>query len=169
MAAPLSRRAFVRGIGIGGVLIAAPELWLQPAVAGSPDPEQIHLQFGGDASGEVVVSWATPAQVRQPRLRLGTDRSLGRTAPAETRTYVDAQSGLEIFTHHARLNGLQANTSYTYEVFHDGSNAVRGAFTTAPRGRAPLRFTSFGDQQRRSRATGWPRFGRVTTPRRSSG
>jgi hypothetical protein len=46
MARPLSRRAFVRGLGIGGVLVAAPELWLQPAVAGTADPEQLHLQFG---------------------------------------------------------------------------------------------------------------------------
>ena len=100
----VSRRAFVRGLAVGGVLVAAPDLWVQPAVAGTADPEQLHLQFGSDASREVVVSWATPVQVRRPRLRLGlADRSFGRTVPAETRTYVDAKSGQEIITHHARL------------------------------------------------------------------
>ena len=132
---------------MGGVLVAAPDLWLQPAIAGTADPEQLHLQFGGDASREVVVSSTTPVQVRRPRLRLGLDdRSSGRTVPAETRTYVDAKSGQEIITHHARLGGLQPNTTYVYEVLHDGARAQAGSFTTAPRGRAPLRFTSFGDQ-----------------------
>src|SRR5215472_11474066 len=145
MSLTVSRRAFVRGLGIGGVLVAAPELWIQPAVAGTADPEQLHLQFGEDASREVVVSWVTPVQVRKPRLRLAEgDHSFGRTVPADTRTYVDAQSGQEIFTQHARLEGLKPDTSYAYEVFHDGSNTRTGTFTTAPRGRAPIRFTSFG-------------------------
>jgi len=72
MRATVSRRAFVRGLGIGDVLVAAPELWLQPAIAGTTDPEQLHLQFGEDASREVVVSWVTPVHVSRPRLRLGT-------------------------------------------------------------------------------------------------
>ena len=147
MGATVSRRAFVRGLGIGGVLVAAPELWLQPAIAGTANPEQLHLQFGSDASREVVVSWATPVQVRQPRVRLGLKNGgFGRNVPAETRTYIDAKSGQEIITQHARLNGPEPNTEYTYEVLHDGSNAQGGSFTTVPRGRAPLRFTSFGDQ-----------------------
>ena len=147
MAGSLSRRAFVRGLGVGGVLVAAPELWLQPAAAGTAEPEQIHLQFGEDASREIVVSWVTPVRVRRPRLRLGLhDRSFGREVPAETRTYIDARSGQEIVTQHARLHGLQPDTTYAYEVLHDGSNAQGGSFTTALGGRAPLRFTSFGDQ-----------------------
>src|SRR5215470_1095130 len=116
MAATVSRRAFVRGLGIGGVLVAAPELWLQPAVAGTADPEQLHLQFGSDASREVVVSWVTPVQVRRPRLRLGLGNGdFGRTVPADTRTYVDAKSGQEIITQHARLNGLQPGSTYAYQ------------------------------------------------------
>lgn len=51
----VSRRAFVRGLAAGGVLVAAPDLWVQPAVAGTADLEQLHLQFGSDASREVVV------------------------------------------------------------------------------------------------------------------
>ena len=147
--AKLSRRDFVRTVGAGSLLVAAPDLWFQPDAAGTPDPEQLHLQFGGDASREVVVSWATPTSVRRPRLRLGTGRpgvGFGQVVEADTRTYVDAKSGMEIFTHHAMLNGLRPDTSYSYSVFHDGSSERTGSFTTAPRGRAPIRFTSFGDQ-----------------------
>jgi hypothetical protein len=83
-------------------------------VAGTADPEQLRLQFGSDASREVVVSWVTPVQVNRPRLRLGLgDRSFGRTVPAETRTYIDAKSGQEIITQHAHLDGLEPNTKYT--------------------------------------------------------
>ena len=153
MAAParwntLSRRAFVRAVGAGSLALATPALWFQADAAGTSDPEQLHLQFGRDASREVVVSWATAGPVRHPRLRLGLQHEpgFGRTVPAETRTYVDAKSGMEIFTHHAHLDGLEADTSYAYEVFHDGSGTQGGSFSTAPRGRAPLRFTSFGDQ-----------------------
>jgi 3',5'-cyclic AMP phosphodiesterase CpdA len=129
------------------MLVAAPELWFQPDAVGAPDPEQLHLQFGGDASREVVVSWVTPVSVRRPRLRLGnSEGSFGRTVPADTRTYVDAKSGREIITQHASLNGLRPSTTYTYEVLHDGSGPQSGSFTTAPSGRAPIRFTSFGDQ-----------------------
>src|SRR6202171_4353572 len=95
----LSRRAFVRTIGAGGLFLAAPELWLQADVVGTADPEQIHLQFGGDASREVTVSWATPTSVRHPRLHLGLRHGGGgRAVQADTRTYVDAKSGNEIFT-----------------------------------------------------------------------
>src|SRR5919108_6014637 len=99
-AGTLSRRAFVRAMGAGSVALASPELWFQPDAAGAPDPEQLHLQFGQDASREVVVSWATAGPVRHPRLRLGLHTGgFGRTVPAETRTYVDARSGQEVFTH----------------------------------------------------------------------
>jgi len=52
----------------------------------------------------------------------------------------------EVFTHHVELSALAPGTHYVYEVLHDGAPAVPGSFTTAPIGRAPFRFTSFGDQ-----------------------
>jgi hypothetical protein len=83
----------------------------------------------------------------RPRLRLGTPAvGVGRTIPAETRTYVDATSSIEVQTHHAVMDGLEPATRYVYEVLHDGAPPVGGAFTTAPAARSPLRFTSFGDQ-----------------------
>jgi Purple acid Phosphatase, N-terminal domain/Calcineurin-like phosphoesterase len=155
----LTRRDFIRGISAAGVglaatpliggsqAFAAPDLWLQAGTVSPGDPEQLHLQFGSDASREVVASWVTPASVRHPVLRLGTaEHGLGTRVHADTRTYVDGKSGVEVFTHHAVLDGLRPSTRYVYEVTHDGGATLAGSFTTAPRGRAPLRFTSFGDQ-----------------------
>src|ERR1700730_16719786 len=93
----LSRRDFVRGLGATGVsLAAAPALWIQPDTVGTGAPEQLHLQFGSDASREVIASWVTPASVRRPVLRLGTpEGGFGRLVEAETRTYVDSASSVE--------------------------------------------------------------------------
>lgn len=92
----VTRRDFVRGAGAAGLAIAAtPALWFQPGAAAEL-PEQLHLQFGNDPSTEMVVSWATSGSVRRPRVRLGTpDGGFGREIAAETRTYVDAQSGVD--------------------------------------------------------------------------
>src|SRR5215831_6994800 len=109
----VTRRQFVRA-GAGGLaLAAAPSLWFQPDVSAADSPEQIHLQFGGDAAREMVASWVTTGSVMRPRVRLGTpDGGFGRTIPAETRTYVDGASGVEVFTHHAVMNGLRPNATY---------------------------------------------------------
>ncbi|NUS12952.1 MAG: purple acid phosphatase [Streptomyces sp.] len=145
-----ARRTVLRGTAAAGALAAAPAsalLWARPAVAGTQGPEQIHLQFGNDPAREMTVSWATGASVARPRLRLGTARGgFGRTVAAETRTYVDGLNKVETYTHHAALRGLDPDTTYVYEVTHDGAVPVRGTFRTAPgRGRAAFRFTGFGD------------------------
>ncbi|MFE2413531.1 purple acid phosphatase family protein [Kitasatospora sp. NPDC059408] len=145
-----SRRTVLRTGTAAGALAAIPAstlLWTQPAVAGTPGPEQVHLQWGDEPSTEMTVSWATAASVSRPRLRLGTPRGGGgRSVDAETRTYVDGLNKVETFTHHVRLRGLKPDTTYVYDVLHDGAQPVRGTFRTAPgRGRAAFRFTSFGD------------------------
>ena len=107
----------------------------------------LHLQFGADAATEVVVSWHTPARVSKPRVILGTpDDGLGHEVTAETITYRDAASGTEVYVHHARITGLCPDTQYVYAAVHDGATPELGTVRTAPRGRAALRFTSFGDQ-----------------------
>jgi phosphodiesterase/alkaline phosphatase D-like protein len=113
----------------------------------SPRIGGLHLQFGSDASTEVVVSWHTTTAVRNPRVIVGTpDDGLGRMVAAETVTYRDAASRTEVRVHHARLAGLAPDTDYVYAACHDGAGPEFGTVRTAPRGRAALRFTSFGDQ-----------------------
>jgi hypothetical protein len=107
----------------------------------------LHLQFGADASTEVVVSWHTTVAVGNPRVMVGTPADgLGQTVAAETVTYRDAASRNEVRVHHARLGGLAPDTDYLYTAVHDGADPQLGTLRTAPRGRAALRFTSFGDQ-----------------------
>ncbi len=48
--------------------------------------------------------------------------------------------------HHGRLTGLAPGTDHVYAAVHDGAVSELGTLRTAPAGRAPLRFTSFGDQ-----------------------
>lgn len=117
------------------------------APGGAPSVGGLHLQFGADASTEAVVSWHTQAPVARPRVEIGTaDNGLGLLAPAQTRSYRDAASGRRVYAHHARITGLRPDAHYVYAAMHEGTTPEFGTFRTAPRGRAALRFTSFGDQ-----------------------
>ncbi|MGC1301651.1 MAG: metallophosphoesterase family protein, partial [Caulobacteraceae bacterium] len=112
-----------------------------PPVAG------LHLQFGADASSEVVVSWHALQPVRHPRVILGSlDGRLERTVAAAQTSYTDAKSGQVVYAYHAKVAGLQADASYLYAALHDGAGPQFGTFRTSPRGRARFTFTSFGDQ-----------------------
>ena len=119
----------------------------RPDAVGVPAPEQVHLQFGADASRQVAVSWAVAATVARPRLRFGpAEAGPGSQVEAEERSYTDALTGQTVWTYHARLGFLEPDTAYGYEVLHDGADPVTGTFRTAPEGRsAAFRFTSFGD------------------------
>jgi len=119
----------------------------QPDAAGAPVPEQVHLQFGADASRQVAVSWAAAATVARPRLRFGLATGQpGSQVEADERSYTDALTGQIVWTYHARLGSLEPDTTYGYEIFHDGATPVTGTFRTAPEGRSgTFRFTSFGD------------------------
>jgi len=126
----------------------APALVRRPDVAGAPPPEQVHLQFGADAATEIAVSWAAPARVARPRLRVGrAGGGFGHDVRAEERVYTEALSGETVYTYHARLGHLEPDTAFVYEVLHDGAPPVPGTFRTGPHGRSKgFRFTSFGDQ-----------------------
>lgn len=140
------------GVGVGGAALLwshprSPGVWYQPDRIGAPPVGGLHLQFGRDASREAVVSWHTADAVRHPRVMLGTPTSgFGSTVAAETRTYRDAKSNTEIRVNHARLTGLTPDTDYVYAAVHDGTDPQLGTLRTAPSGRKPFRFTSFGDQ-----------------------
>jgi hypothetical protein len=140
------------GVGAAGAALVwshprGPAVWHQPDRNGAPPVGGLHLQFGMNASNEIVVSWHTTEAVRNPRVMLGTPTSgFGSVVAAETRTYRDAKSNTEVRVNHARLTNLTPDTDYVYAAVHDGTTPELGTVRTAPTGRKPLRFTSFGDQ-----------------------
>lgn len=140
------------GVGVGTAALLwsnshGPDLFRRPDRDGAPPVFGLHLQFGKNAGTEVVVSWHTTEAVGNPRVMLGTPGSgYGRTVAAETRVYRDAKSNNEVRVNHARLTNLTPDTDYVYAAVHDGAEPEQGTVRTAPVGRKPLRFTSFGDQ-----------------------
>jgi hypothetical protein len=153
----ISRRKVLSAAGLAAVAMPlvttgraeAASLVRRADSAGAPGPEGVHVQFGHDAASQVAVSWQTEARVSRPRLRLGkTDFGFGREVHAEERTYTEALTGQTVWTYHARIDRLDPDTQYVYEVTNDGAPAaVPGTFRTGPCGRSRgFRFTSFGDQ-----------------------
>ncbi|MFC1432059.1 purple acid phosphatase family protein [Streptacidiphilus sp. N1-3] len=127
--------------------IGAPAFNPTPDTAGAPPVQGLHLTFGADPRTQMVVSWLTDGPVKKPRVLYGTlKHGFGSSADARTRTYVDGKSGRTVYVHHAALNRLSPGTDYLYMVSHQGSTPDSGNFRTVPSGRAPLTFTSFGDQ-----------------------
>jgi hypothetical protein len=155
----ISRRGALGLFGaVGAGAAAAPLLGSSPAAAataaltlpsaGSATPVQgLHLTFGADPARQMVVSWITTTSVAHPQVRYGTlDGGFGEHVAADTVTYVDGTSGRTVYVHHAELTRLRPNTAYLYAAQHDGATPDAGTFRTAPSGRAPITFTSFGDQ-----------------------
>jgi Calcineurin-like phosphoesterase/Purple acid Phosphatase, N-terminal domain len=152
---PVSRRDFVKSAGV--VAATAPLAAISAAPAtGTADgtPEQIHLTWGEDPAQIVYVSWASPAQSVNPRVLLehvvpGKHGTPGQLIHAVQRAYTDGMNGQTVFTYHARLDHLQAATTYRYTVTADNdrhqSTPFNALFCTAPRGRRAFRWTSFGD------------------------
>jgi hypothetical protein len=148
---PLTRREFFKGGSATG-LTAAAALTLvtgeSQSAAADGTPEQIHLTWGEDPTSSVNVSWASPAQAINPRVLMRAS-SGSRAVHAIQRTYTDGLNGQTVFTYHARLEGLQPGSLFHYEVTADNDrNRARpftASFQTAPRGRMPFRWTSYGD------------------------
>ncbi len=149
-AGSITRRDFFKGVGSAAAasplgLVSAP---IDAAAAGGT-PEQIHLTWGDDPARAVFVSWASPAQAVNPRVVLdgpGADSSM---IHAVQRTYTDGLNGQTVFTYHARLDGLAPDSAYRYSVAADndrrGGRPFAATFRTAPVGRRPFRWTSYGD------------------------
>ncbi len=148
--AHVSRRTFVTGAGLSGLIAAAGSHAAGGHSGSSADgtPEQIHLTFGEDPASSVWVSWASAAQALNPRVQL-QDSKGARTIHAVQRTYTDGLNGQTVFTYHASITALKADATYSYRVTADNdANHARpfsAAFRTAPRGRARFRWTSYGD------------------------
>jgi hypothetical protein len=101
----LSRRKLLAAAGIvGGAIVAASLTGIGAAAAappygGSPGPQPtppvagLHLQFGADASSEMVVSWHALQPVRHPRVVLGhLDGRLEQTVAANETSYTDCRN-----------------------------------------------------------------------------
>ncbi|MBN3855794.1 metallophosphoesterase family protein [Paraburkholderia sp. Ac-20340] len=159
----VSRRGFLKLAGASGFASAAGAAAALSGAAkadtATPDgtPEQIHLTWGADPTSEVVVSWASLAAATRPRVTYTTDRGRRDTVDAIQRTYTDGLTGVVVFTYHARLRDLHADTTYRYEVTADNDSHAGNPFNatvkTAPHGRKPFRFTSYGDLATPN--TGW--------------
>jgi len=93
----LSRRRLLAAAGVGGgmalassMVRAAPAelqlvLGLSHDPAATPPVAGLHLQFGADASSQMVVSWHTLQPVQRPRVLLGRlDGRLEQTVAAAT-------------------------------------------------------------------------------------
>jgi hypothetical protein len=151
--ASLSRRQVLAGAGGASLLAAAPIPLTLPRpqrqrAAADGTPEQIHLTWGRDPATSIAVSWASPEPAVRPRVLLSGPGGDSRVASAVRRSYTDGISGEVVWTYHTQLTGLIPATAYSYAVTadNDGSDTPFSAtFRTAPRGRAPFRFTSFGD------------------------
>ena len=146
----LSRRDFFKGAGAAAAASPLTAFGGTPAPAGADGtPEQIHLTWGDDPSRAVYVSWASPAQAVNPRVLIQHPGAAPAVIHARQRTYTDGLNGQTVFTYHAKLDGLMSQTSYRYSVTADNDSRRRDPFTasfsTAPRGRQPFRWTSFGD------------------------
>src|SRR6202008_904236 len=103
-------------------------------------------------------SWHTLQPVQNPRVLLGhLDGKLEQTVEATAASYTDAKHGQVVYAYHAKLGGLQPDIAYLYGAMHDGVEPEFATFRTSPRGRAPLTFTSFGDQ-------GTPTLGKKFAP-----
>jgi hypothetical protein len=155
----LSRRKLLVAAGVAGAAVAAAPLigtgvaQTPPSSRRSPDPVAappvagLHLQFGADASSEMVVSWHTLQSVRNARVALGRlNGELERMVQAKEISYTDAKSGQVVYAYHAKIDQLQADSAYLYAASHDGAEPEFGTFRSSPRGRAQFTFTSFGDQ-----------------------
>jgi hypothetical protein len=155
----LSRRRLLAAAGLaGGTAVVASLIRTGGAGAAAfPGPSSgtaaippvagLHLQFGADASSEIVVSWHALQPARHPRVMLGNlDGRLERVVEATDGSYTDAKSGQIVRVYHAKIGQLRANAFYLYAALHDGVAPEFGTFRTAPRGRARFTFTSFGDQ-----------------------
>jgi hypothetical protein len=147
----ITRRRFVTGVGLTGLLSVASSREMSGVSASQPadgTPEQIHITWGEDPASSICLSWASAAQAHNPRVHIA-QASSSRIVHAVQRTYTDGLNGQTVFTYHASLTGLKADSEYHYSVTSDNdrnrAQPFAATFKTAPRGRKPFRWTSYGD------------------------
>jgi hypothetical protein len=152
-AGPLSRRGFFRGAGLAGLAAAtSPLATPSNSATRAPEdgtPEQIHLTWGEDPSSSVTVSWASKSKAVSPRVNVRGPKATDAVIHALQRCYTDGMNGQTIFTYHATIHGLSPGSTYQYVVTADNDrnrkHPFSAVFQSAPVGRVPFRWTSYGD------------------------
>ncbi|KAF1315178.1 Calcineurin-like phosphoesterase, partial [Globisporangium splendens] len=103
-------------------------------------PQQLHLAFAGATAGTAMtISWSTYAKVDDPKVWLGTSQATVKLVEDDN---VDVQAAsyysdrhYSLYTYHATLSGLKANTCYFFKVgcgsCDDNESSVISSFTTA--------------------------------------
>jgi hypothetical protein len=149
----ITRRELFKGTaGVGIAAAAVPLSFIggdAKAARADGTPEQIHLTWSDDPASSVVVSWASTAQAINPRVTLRDASVTSKVVHAVQKAYTDGLNGQTVFTYHAKLAGLQPGSRVRYEVTADNDRnrgkPFTATFRTAPRGRGPFRWTSYGD------------------------
>ena len=120
----LSRRKLLAAAGIGSAALVTAAFTVigdaqaaaipdqLPDPMGTPAVAGLHLQFGADASSEVVVSWHTLQPVRKPQVVLGRiDGKFEQMVDAQPASYTDGKSKQVVYAYHARICGSARNSS----------------------------------------------------------
>src|ERR1700694_3887237 len=117
----LSRRMLLAAAGMTAVSLIGSDAEAASGVRNAAESEPaslvhgLHLQFGADASSEIVVSWHALRPVRHARVALGRlDGTLVRKTDAQEASYTDAKSGKTVYAYHARIAGLRPDVAYMY-------------------------------------------------------
>ena len=146
----LSRRQLLAAGTTGLIATAAvpPAAGASRRRAGAADgtPEQIHLTWGDDPARPCrgVLGVARPGARRR-----GSGSASGSSPPPSARPYTDGTTARSPGPTTPGSDGLRPGATYGYAVTADNdrnaADPFSATFSTAPEGRAPFRFTSFGD------------------------
>ncbi|KAG7377041.1 hypothetical protein PHYPSEUDO_012253 [Phytophthora pseudosyringae] len=116
-------------------------------------PQQFHLAFAGEEAGTgMTISWTTFALEEDPAVWIGssdTNVAQVKNAPIETKSYYK-DDDYELYSYHAVVTGLTANTKYFYKVGSSSDTKFQSAvnsFTTARESgdASPFTIAVFGD------------------------
>ncbi|KAG6583195.1 Calcineurin-like phosphoesterase [Phytophthora cinnamomi] len=82
-------------------------------------PQQLHLAFAGEEAGTgMTISWTTFVLEKNPAVWIGTSKAnvaKVKGAEIETKSYYK-DNDYELYSYHAVVTGLKANTEYFYKV-----------------------------------------------------
>ncbi|RLN47769.1 hypothetical protein BBJ28_00019867, partial [Nothophytophthora sp. Chile5] len=109
-------------------------------------PQQFHLAYAGDTAGSgMAISWTTFALESDPTLWLGSsEASLTVSADAEiTTSSYYKEDDYALYSYHAVITGLTANTQYYYKVGSASNSSFQSGVSTFTTARASGDTSSF--------------------------